>query len=59
MISLTEYEMILIRECLKNTLKDIEAEKLRLYKSFSENATKGLEKDLLSIIKKIQGEIEQ
>lgn len=58
MINLTEYEMILIRECLKNTLKDIETEKLRLYERFSENATKKLEKDLISIIKKIQGEIE-
>lgn len=58
MLSLTEYEMILIRECLNNTLKDIEAENSRLNKRFSERVILGLEKDLLSIIKKIQGEIE-
>lgn len=58
MISLTEYEMILIRECLENTLKDIEAENPRLNKRFSEKAILCLEKDLLSIIEKIQGEIE-
>lgn len=57
-INLTEYEMVLIRECLNNTLKDIETENSRLNKRFSERAILGLEKDLLSIIKKIQGEIE-
>ena len=45
MLSLTEYEMILIRECLNNTLKDIEAENSRLNKRFSERAILGLEKD--------------
>ena len=59
MINLTEYEIILIRECLKNTLKDVETEKSRLNKRFSEKAVLSLEKDLLSIIEKIQGEIDE
>ena len=59
MINLTEYEIILIRECLKNTLKDVETEKSRLNKRFSEEAILSLEKDLFSIIEKIQGEIDK